>query len=460
MSRWNSCNIFQIGMDGNRLWQFEAKGSFKLIREARLAVELPVPGNLVGKSWNSFWQPKLNVALLPPGSVFLRAIELPKGPIDETVAMAELQLEKLSPLPVGQVVWTIHVLPQPAGEVQTVIVVIAARGAVEEYLGRLEGRKFLADRLETSMLDQLEAMSTLGDGAWVWAGATGDPRSALVAWWHGGILRAVNFILLPAMGDRAANLKSQLAQLAWHGELEGWLVSKPEWHLLADGVAATEWEALLRKAVDEPVRVTPPMGAADLAARTARRVAQSSHNNPAAALLPSEFTARYREQFRDRLWLHGLYAAGVAYLIFVAFYFCGMQFSGYQYGIARQQVAALADNYTNAMQLQARYAVLQERENLKFAALDCWKVVADNLPEGVTLERFGFGSGQTLGLYGRAPMSQLQALNDFGTALKNAKTSDGKPMFNKNDEPFGYHVYNDTVNWSINLELMQGDKLR
>jgi hypothetical protein len=457
MPRWNSCNIFQIGMDGNRLWQFDAKG-FKLNREARLAVELPVPANLVGKSWNSFWQPKLNVALLPPGSVFLRATELPKGPFDETVAMVELQLEKLSPLPVAQVVWTIHALPQPASELQTVIVVLAARGAVEEYLGRLEGKSFLADRIETSMLDQLEAMSALGDGAWIWAAATGDPRSALVAWWYGGVLRAINFILLPAAGDRAANLKTQLAQLVWHGELEGWLTAKPEWHLLADGLAATEWEALLRKAVDEPVRVTAPMGAAELAGRTARRVSQSPNNNPAAALLPSEFSTRYREQFRDRLWLHGLYAAGVAYLIFVAFYFGMVQLRGYQYGKVQEQVAGIADSYTNSMQLQARYAVLQERENLKFAALDCWKVVADNLPEGITLQRFGFGSGQSLALIGTGPEDQVQALDSFGTALANAKTEDGKPMFDKNGEPPGYHIYTGQVNWSYNLKLLQGEK--
>ena len=176
MPRWNLCNIFHTAFDSNRLWQFEAKGSFKLNREARLAGGLPIPSNLVAKSWNAFWQPKLNVAWLPAGTVFLRVIELPKGPLDETVAMAELQLEKLSPLPVAQIVWTIHVLPQAVAEVQTVIVVMAARNAVEEFLGHLEGKGFLPDRLDTPMLDQLESMSGLGDGGWIWAGASADPR--------------------------------------------------------------------------------------------------------------------------------------------------------------------------------------------------------------------------------------------------------------------------------------------
>jgi hypothetical protein len=458
MPRWNICNIFHVAVDSNRLWQFEAKG--KLSREARLASELAIPAKLVAKSWTALWQPKLNVAWLPAGTVYLRVIELPKGPIEETISMAELQLEKLSPQPVAQIVWTIHVLPQAAADVQTVIVVMAARSAVEEFLGHLEGKNFLADRLETPMLDQLEAMSGLGDGAWIWAAAMGDPRSALVAWWHGGVLRGVNFILLTATGDRAANLKNQLAQLAWHGELEGWLTGNPEWHLVADGVAAAEWEALLRKALDGPVHVTPPLGTADLAARTAKRIAKSSHNHPTAVLLPPESSIRYRDQFRDRLYLHGLYAAGVLYLVFLAFYFGMTQLRGMQYDKVQTEVAVLTDSYNSAMQLQAKYAVLQQRETLKFAALDCWKAVADTLPAEVTLERFGFGSGETLTLAGTAPQDQLQALDDFSTALKNSKNADGQPMFNKNSEPPGMRMYNNMVDWTLTLKLLQQDTLK
>ncbi|MGH8022993.1 MAG: hypothetical protein ACRED1_05400 [Limisphaerales bacterium] len=455
MPRWNICNILHTAFDSNRLWQFEAKG--KLHRETRVANELPIPSNLVAKSWTALWQPKLNVAWLPAGTVFLRVIELPKGPFDETVAMVELQLEKLSPQPVAQIVWTLHVLPQTAGDTQTVIVVMAARAAVEEFLGRLEGKNFLADRLETPMLDQLQAMGGGGEGAWIWAAALGDPRSALVSWWQKGVLRGVHFILLPATGDRAENLKNQLAQLTWHGELEGWLADKPEWHLVADGVAAAEWEALLRAALDEPVPVTAPLSAADLATLTARRVAQSPAT--ATALLPPEFSTRYREQFRDRLWLHGLYAAGVVYLIFLAFYFGMTQIRGMQFDKLQGQVAALTPEFNNAMQLQARYAVLQQRETLKFAALDCWKVVADELPQGVTLERFGFGN-QTLTLAGSAPEDQLQVLTDFGGAIQKAKAPDGHAMFSENSEPMSLHMYNNMVSWSLNLRLPQNEKLK
>ena len=458
MARWNFCNVLHVTSEANRLWQFEAKGNFKNRSELRAAGTQPLPVKVVAKSWNSLWQPKLNVAWLPPESVFLRVIELPKSAFDETISMVELQLEKLSPLPVAQIVWTIHMLPQATGDLQTVVVVIAERKEVEQFLGKLEEKGFLADRLEAPMLDQLEAITTTEDSAWIFPSAMGHPNAALVAWYSGGLLRNVSFILLQSSGDRAQNLKSQLAQLIWSGELDGWLTAKPAWHLVAEGTLAQEWEAVLQKALEEPVKISPPLAVTDLAARTARRAAQAPEN-AGAALLPAEFSTRYREQFRDRLWLHGLYAAGIVYLIFVAFYFSAAALAGHQEGKLENQIAGISDDYTNAIQLKARYALLQQRQNLKFAALDCWKLVADNMPEGVTLQRFGFGGGQTLSLNGTTSQDQIDSLYTFYSKLK-ASTLDGKPVFKDGGEALNYHQYQNQVTWSFSLPLFNAEKIQ
>jgi hypothetical protein len=272
------------------------------------------------------------------------------------------------------------------------------------------------------------------------------------------MLRNVSFVLLTAAGDRGANLKKQLAQLVWSGELEGWLTARPKWHLVAEGAAATEWETLLKQAQDEPVSVSPPLTPADLASRTARRVAQAG-THPAAALLPAEFSDRYREQFRDRLWLHGLYAAGIVYLIFVAFYFSMAALAEHKQGMVEGQVRGLSMQYTNAMQLQARYALLQQRQSLKFAALDCWKLVADNLPEGITLQRFGFGNGETLTLNGTTSQDQIQSLYHFSSAMQSSKMPDGHPMFKlTGGEPLAWRQYQNNVTWSFSLQLQQGER--
>ena len=131
MARWQYCNILHVGADASHLWQFDAKGDgFALNREHAGAAGEPLPFHLAAKSWRSLWQPRLNIAWLPPENVFLRVIELPRSSFEETLAMVELQLEKLSPLPVAQIVWMIHALPRATDDLQTVIVVIAARHAV------------------------------------------------------------------------------------------------------------------------------------------------------------------------------------------------------------------------------------------------------------------------------------------------------------------------------------------
>jgi len=173
--RWNICNVLATGAEARRLWQFDAKGrDFKLGRELTIRGGDPLP-DVVKKSWSSLWQPKLNVACLPPDRVFLRAAQFPQASFAETLAMVDLQMEKLSPMPVGQVVWTMQCLPHPDGNQQTVIVTIAARDSVEEFLGKLEGQGYLADRLESAALDLLLATEIKTDGAWIYP-------EALAAW--------------------------------------------------------------------------------------------------------------------------------------------------------------------------------------------------------------------------------------------------------------------------------------
>ena len=452
MARWNSCNILQIAPDANRLWRFGAKGgNFVLDREQKIPGGEPLPSRLVAKSWSSLWQPKLNVAWLPPESVFLRVIELPKSALEETQAMVELQLEKLSPLPVAQIVWTLHLLPATTGDLQSVVVVIAGRAAVEAFLGTLEKDGYLADRLEAPMLDQLEAAPAAEDGAWIYAGDRGKD-AALVAWRSHGMLRNLCLVVLPPEGERVKSLQAQLAQLCWAGEMEGWLTEPPQWHLVADPVNAAEWEKLLREALDEPVRVVEPPPLAEVAARTARRAATSS----GAALLPAEFSARYHQQFVDRLWLRGLVTTGILYAIGVVIYFCATTVLNYKTVAVEQQAAQLGGSYTNVLQLKARYEVLVVRQQLKYAALDSWKIVAEKLPAGLTLQRSSFTDGKKLALSGVCSQDQMKLISDPGNfydAVRQAKV-DGQSVFEAAAiEPLIWNGGGNAVNWHFTLQL-------
>jgi hypothetical protein len=457
MARLNSCNVLHRGAEGRRLWQFSAQ-DFALTREHAAPEGDTLPVTLARKSWGALFQPRLNIAWLPPESVFYRVVHLPPGgSFAETLSMVELQLEKLSPIPVGQMVWNLHVLPQPNAaptDLQTLIVVFAERRAVEDFLGELEGHGYQTDRLELRALDQIAAAEVKSDGAWIYPGLTGAHNSALVAWWYGGRLQSLNTLSLPLdPAGRAEALKEQLSQMAWAGELEGWVTALPAWTLVADDETVAEWETPLRRGLDAPIHLVKPLKPVELAALTARRAAQA---DPKANLLPPEFATRYRSQFYDRLWIRGLLALGALYLMGIAIYFGVVGVQEYRVSKLEGQVVGLGPTYTNAIQLRERYQVLKTRSDLKFAALDCWKITAELLPETVTLDGFGFSDGRKLALNGTVPGDQVNdAIKFYGDVRK--ATLNGQPMFDtgsgKGQELSTRTGPGGVVNWNFVVEL-------
>jgi len=457
MSRVHSCNVVQSVGSNRQLWQFNAHGNVALSREHSAPVGSFLPEHIAQKTWQQLWQPRLNIAWLPPESVFFRVVHLPQSNFAETLSMVELQLEKLSPIPVGQVVWSIHIVPAQknagANDLQTVVIVFAERKVVEEHLGQLESDGYLADRIELEALDQISAAKVESSGAWIYPGLGGGANTALVAWWYGGKLQTLNTLILPGTGERSDALKEQLSQMAWAGELEGWLTSLPSWTLVAVDESVAQWEAPLRKGLDAPIHLVKPVKPADLAALTAKRAAESDGK---ANLIPAEYATRYRNQFLDRLWIRGALAVAALYLIGVAFYFAVVGFQDYRVDQVEAKIAGLGEDYTNSIQMRERYQVLKTRQELKFAALDCWKAVAENLPETVTLETMGFSDGRKLTINGTAPQENNGDVLKFYSDVRKATSMSDQPLFDlsKGKEPeLRLGPGGTVVNWSFFLDL-------
>lgn len=335
---------------------------------------------------------------------------------------------------------------------QTVIVMIVARAVVEEFLGNLEAQGYLADRLELPLLDQLHTTAITEDGAWIYPEAVGGKNTALVAWWYRGVLQNLDLLTLPS-ANQAAGLKEQLMQMAWAGEMEGWLTAPPEWHLVAD-VTAAEWEPALKAGLEQPIDIITPLAAREVAALTARRSAQA---DPKINLMPADFALRYQQQFVDRLWMRGLLGVGALYLIGVAVYMVALGYSTLQTQRVENRVAELGPTYTNAIQLRDRYKVLTDRQELKFAGLDCWNTTARLLPENATLESFTFSGGKKLKLDGTAPADQIQSLLDFERELRHA-TKDGQPLFDVNKgDSLQFHAQGNAAAWTLVLELKRSE---
>jgi hypothetical protein len=454
MARWQSCNVLQPGSEIRNLWQFAAGGSKVTLQreEVKLPSE-PLPEKLISKDWQALFQPRLNVAWLPSEKVFLRVVQVPKADAAETQSMVELQLEKLSPLPVAQVVWGYETLPAADRDMQTAVVIIVPRAYVEEFLGHLEGQGFLADRLELPFLDQLRATRVEADGAWIYPGVGGDSASCLVAWWYGRTLRNLCLVHLPAGEQRGAFFQQQLAQMIWAGELEEWLDSPPTFHLVAEPGATGEWRGYFGE--EQPVVVVPPLAAPELAALTARRATdQHAHTN----LLPAEYTKRYHQQFVDRLWMRGLGALLLVYIVLAAAYLVWVRFERFRVSRAESQVASHAQSYTNALQLKERVKVLQDQMDLQFAALDCWKAVADFLPTELTLNTMNFDQGRKLTLMGTASTDDVTKVQDFNEALRKVQVK-GQPLFSKINAPtITPQPGASLISWSFNADLKRTDR--
>ena len=450
MARWNSCNVLHSASDAQHLWQFSAGGKFSLQRDEKRLPNEPLPDKLIDKDWQTLLQPKLNVAWLPTNRVFLRVVHLPKSDFEETRAMVDLQLEKLSPLPVAQIVWGFELLPHGDPAMQTVVVIIAARHHVEEFLGQLETRGFLPDRLEVPFLDQLLATKADADGVWIYAGVGQDPSSCLVAWWYGSTLRNLGVVHLPPTDRRAALLQDQLTQMNWAGELEGWLTSAPKYHLVVDDAHAATWKLMFPPAV--ALEVLPPVKETELAALTARRTVSGDQQTN---LLPPEYIARYKQRFVDRLWMRGVGAVIALYIFGVALYLGWAQFAKWRYSTVQSDVAANGLSYTNTIQLKERVRVMQDQLDLQYAALDCYKAVADHLPPELTLDNLSFERGRMLRIFGTAAPEEVGKVQEFNDALRNVRVK-GQPLFGTVNAP-NTQSRGAQMAWNFAAELKRGE---
>ena len=467
MPRWTSCNVLMPGAQTRELWQFSVGGGgkFNLQRKESKLPNEPLPEKLVAKDWQTLFQPRLNIAWLGADKVFVRVVQLPKADAAETRSMVELQLEKLSPLPTTQLVWSYEVvphvpqggvgqelLPHATGELQTVLVLMAARHQVEEYLGQLEGQGYLADRLELPFLDELRSAKARENGVWIFPDLGGVDGTCMIAWWYDGVLQNLNIAHLPSAEKRAAVLQEQLAQTSWAGELEGWLTGEPKLHLVADEATAAQWLPLFD--LSQQVEVVPALPIQELAVQTARRVVS---NGTSTNLLPPEFAARYRQLFIDRLWMRSLGAILMLYVAGVLIYFGFVQVSAWQLGSVQDEVLKLGPVYTNTVQLRERLKVLQDTLELQYAALDSYESVASTLPTELTLNSINFERGRKVTVFGTAGAEDRTKINEFNSKMIEHEVR-GQRFYSKVNPPNSVlNPGQSVMTWNFSCDLKRTD---
>ena len=450
-----SCNLLSLDAANRRLHHFTvAKGGVSVAGVSEAAPGKPLPPHLVARDWRLLVRSRLDVAWMPPESVFLRVVQLPACAPGELAGMIEFQLEKLSPMPPAQVVWTVETVPYPDAvqqavqqtAQQTALVTIVARGAVESFVDSLEQGGFMADRLELPVVRRLLSRPVQGDLLRIVLEGPADRRVAVLGWWSGGILRDVSMIRLPVEGAPGL-LVAQINGTAWAAEMDGWLQGLPP--VTVDGVEA-EVGALaeaLRAWSDRPVTIEPPETEPELARRTADHALLPAP----ASLIPDEIRTRQRRQYVDSLWVKGLTALAMTYLAGVFVYLAVLTFQKSSVDTLRDETRAMALQYTNTLQLKARVRVLQEQVALRFAALDCWNAVVEKLPEALTLVQLDFKNGRTLLLNGSVQEADRGEVTRFNDLLR-AATVDGKPLFSE-VKPATMTPRGAALSWTFEAEL-------
>jgi hypothetical protein len=301
-------------------------------------------------------------------------------------------------------------------------------------------------------LDELRVTRIKEDGAWIYPGVGGHQSNCMVAWWYGGVLQNLGLLHLPAGEKRAPALQEQLAQIAWAGETEGWLSSEPRFHLVADPATAEHWLPMFD--LVQRVEVVPPPSPQELAALTARRVAV---NGTGTNLLPAEYTARYRQQFIDRLWMRAFAAVALAYITGVLIYYGFVQYASWRFDSVRERAVARSIEYTNTMRLKEQLHVLQDTLELQYAALDCYKSVADFLPAELTLNTLNFDRGRKLTISGTAGTEDRPKVTEFWRSLAQAEVR-GQLLFSKVYSPDMRQTPGTQLwNWNLNADLKRTD---
>ncbi len=414
--RIHSANVVVDVGGVTRVWSFSGADA-RPAGSAEMPSDWALPPKLVGKGWAQLARPRMNIAWIADQPVFLQLVLLPTDDLSEVPAMIELQLEKLSPLPVGQIVWSYEVLGQrPASGGMPVLVAIAERSVVESTLASLEKRGFRADRVESPLLPLIGRTQFVSDGAYIFVFRSGPRQTCLIGWYADGALRALNVVNVTADERWVRQLVDELNRLTWAGELEGWASGPaPALHLVADEETLTEWRAPLEDAsgiaVTPHVRPSDPELAAASVVRAAKGVAPTN-------LLPPEYAARYRQEYNDQLWMGGLGALFMAYLFGVLVYFGAVEVQKYRHARVAEELASVHAGYTNALRLKAQAQILQETVNLRFAALECWLATVEVMPEELNLESLNFSGGQNVTITGYAPADQENRISEFWRALQ------------------------------------------
>lgn len=446
-----SCLVLVTGPDGDRLLAFDPAGAGVKVRQVHtLPAGGPIPVKVAGRDWQLLLSPRLDLAWMPGADVYFKLTELPSIDPVEVTSMAELLLEKLSPLPPAQVVCGAEIVGEVQPGISSVLLVIVARNRVEERLADLAVRGYTAGRLDVGLAREL-VTTAREDGLWLLEDPERTPGLLAVAWRLGGKWKQVDALRIPSGEGAGEALVTALTRMAWAAELDGWLTELPAIQMVASDEVASALVGPLEAWSGQTVQRRVPREIGQTAADSAR--AGLSGNG--LTLMPPEVLDRNRQSFVDRLWVRGLGTIGMIYLVGMVGFLAWHTYWKGELDERRVNLKGLAPHYTNALRLKDQVQVMEEQVNLRFAALDCWKAAVEKLPPSMTLNSLNFIRGKTLRLDGTVDPAQREDVTKYNSDLLAVQARD-QALFGT-VKPAQVTLRGSVATWNFEAELNRLD---
>jgi len=441
----SACNVVDCSSGKQQFWRFnKGKNQMKLVDVRETALDEPIQAKHLERDTSQMWNAHCqNDAWIPAQKVYFRVVQLPQCSEKELPGMVELQVDKISPLPLSQAVWTFELVPvyRPDRDQQTVVVMIAEKSVVERYVGDLEKIGYRPDRLEPAILHQLMATPEGGsrpDGAWIYPSFGEEQIVCTVAWWDEGVLHNITQIAISSR-EHLNELTSHLTATTWAGEMEGWLTGDTDWHLVAGNQLGEEWLDILNDWAGKGVQVEEPPETNAMAAAAAGRAVRSLNQGN---LLPPDRRAMYHRDDVDRVWGNILTWSVMFYVVLLSVYFVVKSQVAAKEEEAYQANRKARDMQKDYKEFGVKRRLLEEQLELRWTALSVFKAVSEHIPEDVTLDSIVFSEsrnnqGNNITLRGRVSQGDSKKLQDYSEALANVVVveKENQPLFSRVEPP-------------------------
>jgi hypothetical protein len=130
----------------------------------------------------------------------------------------------------------------------------------------------------------------------------------------------------------------------------------------------------------------------------------------------------------------------------------------FRYDRRSEFVAQLGKEYTNTIQIKEHVRVLQDQLDLQYAALECYKAVADFLPSELTLESINFDQGRKLTLNGTAGAADRTKVVDFMDALRKVEVKKQLLFVNLDGPRLTSPPGSPQLSWGFSCDLRRVDQ--